>query len=93
MKKRTFMMLGIMTAIGIFILVTIINAQPRAVPEESTNGRYMLMQGKYLANTIAERYENQSIFKIDTQTGKVWLYREEQYQDKAIISKWILISE
>jgi hypothetical protein len=65
-----------------------------------TDGKYRLFSGEYeivipTGNKIGVdgRTNAVSVFRIDTQTGKTWVYRNEQDRRGPQFYKWIPVSE
>ena len=56
-------------------------------------GRYQLFQGHYTVNVRGTPFKEDAVFKLDTDTGKVWIYREGQTKDDNIFQRWDGIQE
>ncbi|MBI3365095.1 MAG: hypothetical protein HY033_09335 [Ignavibacteriae bacterium] len=56
-------------------------------------GRYQLFQGVYSISLKPESVKEEGVFKIDTQTGSVWVYLAGQDSNGTSYSEWNLIKE
>ena len=52
------------------------------------SGRYILFQGHYTINAKGKPIKEDGVFKLDTDTGKVWIYREGLTEDDNIYQRW-----
>ena len=57
-----------------------------------TDGRYQLFQGQYTTvrdmPDLLPNVKTIGVFKIDTRTGRVWLYRAGETREGVLYSKW-----
>lgn len=63
-------------------------AQPVLAQGTRVDGRYQLVQGRYVINAKGSSIDESAVFKIDTQTGAVSIYKEGQLQDRQIFSQF-----
>ncbi len=73
-----------LTILGV-ALVSVVWAQPsvKSPPKENENGRYQLVSSEYIfsaSNTNQPEHDTDTktpaTFKIDTKTGKTWIYED-----------------
>jgi len=57
-------------------------------PTSDSSGRFQLFQGQYIVNTAGTPYKDFGVFKIDTETGRVWLYQDGQTKSGQTYRKW-----
>lgn len=70
-------------------------AQSMTVPEKQDHYRYQLFQGKYetiIAKGNSGGIKQESLFRIDTETGKTWVFLEV-VQDEKLRRVWIPIED
>jgi hypothetical protein len=78
MKSRAI----IVTVIGVFMFLFAWHAwaqqvSPNQLPvtaSQEPTGRYQLFQGHYQAR--GTQFQEDAVFKLDSSTGKAWIYRE-----------------
>jgi hypothetical protein len=65
-------------------------SDPRMNLGQSTSGsgRYQLFQGQFSISSKGVPFTDTNVFKIDTVTGRVWVYREGQAQNGSFYVKW-----
>jgi len=71
-------------------------ANPKQLSETApceAAGRYQLFQGHYTVNAKGTAFKEDAVFKLDTDTGKVWIYREGQTKEGNIFQRWDGIQE
>ena len=56
-------------------------------------GRYQLFQGNYTVISMGTAIKMDAVFKLDSDTGKAWLYREGLTQDGKLYQRWENIQE
>ncbi len=56
-------------------------------------GRFQLFQGRHTVNSAGQPFEETAVFRIDTQTGKTWVYREGRTKEEKFYSRWEPVSE
>lgn len=55
-------------------------------------GRFQLFNGHYATWATGVRLENKGLFKIDSETGYVWLYSEEKNpHGEGVLGFWLLV--
>jgi hypothetical protein len=73
-----------------FLAFLLLAAAPQSSPT-STVGRFMLVDSHY--EIIGSPIVHQRVFKIDTATGKTWMYLQSCDPDGKLLSEWLPCDE
>ena len=67
------------------------SSQERAIPGSTGSQRYLLFQGSFLTGDQKGTVDIRGVFKIDTQTGRTWLYGSGTGADGKLMHGWLPI--
>jgi hypothetical protein len=69
-------------------------AAQKAQPRNATTGRFQLFQGSFYASGSAGAVHLEGVFRIDSETGKTWIYEQQSVSGKGWDTwVWIPVNE
>jgi len=87
-------LLVLLVALSVVICVAVVWAQVAKdgpgikSPSSTSGGRYQLFQGQYTVNAAGTPFKEIGVFKINTETGQVWVYQEGRTKSGEFYKKW-----
>jgi hypothetical protein len=82
----------------VLLVVLVVSAWPTAAQKTqtrtATTGRYQLFQGSFYASGAAGAAHLEGVFRIDSETGKTWIYEQQGLAGKGWDTwVWIPVNE
>jgi len=96
MNKAVVILLVVCVVVALFAAITVAQQERATVsPQPWMVGRYQLFQGTFKVEGDGDTpsFVETGIFKIDTQTGKTWLYRDRVSQRGRRTPTWLKIED
>lgn len=92
--KKILVFGGLICAL-VLVLFFGFQSKTSAQPTGANIGRFQLLEANYSAiNAGGLSFKEQSLFRIDTITGKTWIYREGVITtNKKVYQEWVPIGE
>lgn len=95
MKNHPFILgAGLIVAITIALGVSVVQGQNVGQPQAGglQNGRFWLHSGSYETAADKETRQTPGVFKIDTATGRTWMFVRDP-ESKTAVGKWEEVSQ
>jgi len=91
--KQNLLALLLLIALGVIAYGHLFQLTPRAFAQTDTSGRYQIISATRMVVLRSGKFTEATVYKLDTQTGKAWIYIAGQ-DDKGInYSAWLPITE
>lgn len=69
--------------------VLALSVRPFVTAQQSHSGRYQLVTGKYrVLSVTGSLLEDEGMFRVDTETGAIWIYKAGTSKEGAPFRNW-----